>query len=374
VRVPQATLVPATAPDRVACPDCSLEQTLPELAEHEEARCPRCLRLLKVPDAQSGAALALMLGALLLWIPGCLAPLLTVFASGASHSSNLVGCALRLWGAGYPPLAVLLVVLMLAIPSAFMLVTLAQAVTNTSNDELRTLAHHLRPWLMLEVFVVGGCVAYSRIQTVAAVNVDIGGWCLAGSAILLLGSMALGGDPPLHTQRKLRAGNLSLQTTTALVVTGLVLYIPANVLPVLQIERYGSIESDTILGGVLELVHYDLWPLALIVFMASVVVPLAKLFGLAWLLWQTRRRSAQQLRQRTRVYRLIDAIGRWSNIDVFMISILGALVQFGALERVRPESGALAFAGVVLITMIAAQCFDPRLMWRDAVPQPEAGT
>ncbi len=78
------------------------------------------------------------------------------------------------------------------------------------------------------------------------------------------------------------------------------LYIPANVLPVLQIERYGSIEQDTILGGVLELVHYDLWPLAVIVFMASVVVPLAKLFGLAWLLWQTRRRSPQQLRQRTR--------------------------------------------------------------------------
>jgi paraquat-inducible protein A len=141
---------------------------------------------------------------------------------------------------------------------------------------------------------------------------------------------------------------------------------------VLQIERYGSIESDTILGGVLELVHYDLWPLALIVFMASVVVPLAKLFGLAWLLWQTRRRSAQQLRQRTRVYRLIDAIGRWSNIDVFMISILGALVQFGALERVRPEPGALAFAGVVLITMFAAQCFDPRAMWRAARPKADA--
>ena len=81
-----------------------------------------------MPDTQSGAALALMLGALLLWIPGCLAPLLTVFAGGASHSSNLVGCALRLWSAGYPPLSVLLVVLMLAIPSAFMMLTLAQAV------------------------------------------------------------------------------------------------------------------------------------------------------------------------------------------------------------------------------------------------------
>jgi paraquat-inducible protein A len=359
-----------TSQERVACPDCGLVQALPRLAANEEARCTRCLRLLKVPDSQSGAALALILGALLFWIPGCLAPLLTVYSGGASHSTNLVGCALRLWSAGYPPLSVLLVVLMLAIPSAFMLLTLAQAVPNTSNDEFRALAHHLRPWLMLEVFVVGGCVAYSRIQAVATANVDIGGWCLAASATLLFGSLALRGDPPAHIQKSPRPGNLSLQATTALVITGLVLYIPANVLPVLQIERYGSIEKDTILGGVRELVHYDLWPLAVIVFMASVVVPLAKLFGLAWLLWQTRQRSAQQLRQRTQVYRLIDSIGRWSNIDVFMISILGALVQFGALERVRPERGALAFAGVVLITMIAAQCFDPRLMWRNAVPQP----
>ena len=357
-----------TSRERVACPDCNLEQTLPRLADDEEARCTRCLRLLKVPDAQSGAAFALILGALLFWVPGCLAPLLTVSSGGASHSANLVGCALKLWSAGYPPLSVLLVVLMLAIPSAFMLLTLAQAVPNSNREELRALAHHLRPWLMLEVFVVGGCVAYSRIQAVASVNVDIGGWCLAGSATLLLGSLALRGDPPLHSVKPLRPGNLSLQASTALVLTGLVLYIPANVLPVLQIERYGSIERDTILGGVVELVHYDLWPLAVIVFMASVVVPLAKLFGLAWLLWQTRRRSPHQLRQRTRVYRLIDAIGRWSNIDVFMISILGALVQFGALERVRPERGALAFAGVVFITMIAAQCFDPRQMWQHAVP------
>jgi len=162
--------------------------------------------------------------------------------------------------------------------------------------------------------------------------------------------------------------------TTALVIAGLVLYIPANVLPVLQIERYGSIETNTILGGVVELVHNDLWPLAVIVFLASVVVPAAKLFGLSWLLWQTRRGSARLLPQRTRIYRLIDTIGRWSNIDVFMISILAALVQFGALTRVRPDGGAIAFAGVVLITMIAAQCFDPRAMWWAARPQPEGRT
>jgi paraquat-inducible protein A len=92
-----------TSQERVACPDCGLVQALPRLAANEEARCTRCLRLLKVPDSQSGAALALILGALLFWIPGCLAPLLTVYSGGASHSTNLVGCALRLWSAGYPP-------------------------------------------------------------------------------------------------------------------------------------------------------------------------------------------------------------------------------------------------------------------------------
>jgi paraquat-inducible protein A len=366
--------------ERVACPDCSLEQALPAITEQEVARCRRCRRLLKVPDAQSRAAFALTLAALLLWIPGCLAPLLTVMAGGASRSANLVQCAAKLWGAGYPPLSILVVALMLVIPSAFMIFTLAQTLPGSDAGELRRMAHRLRPWLMTEVFVVGGCVAYSRIQTVATVEVDVGGWCLAGAAMLLLGALALRGDPPAdedlkaHPQSRrpgLIANKLSMESTTALVVAGLLLYIPANVLPVLRIERYGSIETNTILGGVVELVHYDLWPLAVIVFMASVVVPLAKLFGLAWLLWQVRRRSARLLQQRTRVYRLIDTIGRWSNIDVFMISILGALVQFGALERVRPEPGALAFAGVVLITMFAAQCFDPRVMWRAALPKPQ---
>ena len=368
-----------TARERVACPDCSLQQALPAIADHEVARCRRCHRLLRVPEAQSRASFALVLAALLLWIPGCLAPLLTVSAGGASRSTNLIGCAIRLWGTGYPPLCLLVAVLMIAIPSAFMLLTLAQMLPGISRSSLRgcrALAHHLRPWLMTEVFVVGGCVAFSRIQAVATVSVDVGGWCLAGAAALLLGSLALRGDLPAEPDLAPHPDapvlrRRSLRLTTLLVIAGLLLYIPANVLPVLQTERYGSIENNTILSGVLELVHYDLWPLAVIVFLASVVVPLAKLFGLAWLLWQTRQRSPRLLRHRTRAYRLIDTIGRWSNIDVFTISILGALVQFGVLTRVRPEPGAMAFAGVVLITMFAAQSFDPRAMWQAAAPEPQ---
>jgi paraquat-inducible protein A len=363
-----------TEADRVACPDCGLTQGLPPIAAHEVARCARCLRILKVPQALSQTSFALLLAALLLWIPGCLAPLMTVNAGGASRTTNLIGCALKLWGTGYPPLGLLVLVLMLVVPSFFMLLLIvAQSglLARPIAERCRLLAQHLRPWLMTEVFVVGGCVAYTRIQAVAKVSVDAGGWCLAGSAMLLLASLALLGEFSPRPQESVAVGGTaSLQATAAMVLAGLVLYIPANVLPVLQIESYGAVQTNTILGGVIELVHYDLWPLAAIVFMASVVIPLAKLFGLSWLLWQTHRRSVRHLRQRTRIYRLIDTIGRWSNIDVFMISLLAALVQFGALTRVRPESGALAFAGVVLITMIAAQSFDPRVMWRAIDPPP----
>jgi paraquat-inducible protein A len=106
-----------------------------------------------------------------------------------------------------------------------------------------------------------------------------------------------------------------------------------------------------------------LWPLAIIVFTASVVVPLVKLFGLSLMLVMTGLRSRRWLVGRTRLFRFIDRIGRWSNIDVFMISILVALVQFGALTSVRPEPGAIAFAAVVIVTMIASRSFDARVMW-----------
>jgi paraquat-inducible protein A len=112
-----------------------------------------------------------------------------------------------------------------------------------------------------------------------------------------------------------------------------------------------------------ELITNNLWPLAIVVFTASIVVPLLKLLGLTLMLVLTQLRSTRWLLFRTRLYRFIDMIGRWSNIDLFMISLLVALVQFGNLTTVRPQAGAIAFASVVVITMIASRCFDTRLMW-----------
>ena len=112
-----------------------------------------------------------------------------------------------------------------------------------------------------------------------------------------------------------------------------------------------------------ELIEYRMWPLALLVFIASVAVPVVKLVLLAYMLITTQRGSPVRLRQRTRLYRLVDIIGRWSMIDVFMIAILTALVRMGQLASVIPGPGAICFAGVVILTMLAAFSFDPRLMW-----------
>ncbi len=162
----------------------------------------------------------------------------------------------------------------------------------------------------------------------------------------------------LHLRRR-----ESIAGAWALSLAGLVLYLPANIYPVLTVIQLGAGEPSTILGGVRELISDGLWPLALLVFFASIAVPVLKLISLGMLLISTQRRSRWRLHDRTILYRVVDGIGRWSMIDVFMISILVALVHFGALVTVNPGPGAIAFAAVVILTMFAAERFDPRLMW-----------
>jgi paraquat-inducible protein A len=132
---------------------------------------------------------------------------------------------------------------------------------------------------------------------------------------------------------------------------------------VLTVISFGSGAPSTILGGVEELLAGGMLPLAALVFFASILVPVLKLVGLTILLVSTQRQSVGRLRDRTRLYRIVNAVGRWSMIDIFMESILVALVQFGALATIDPGFGAIAFAGVVILTMFAAEGFDPRLMW-----------
>lgn len=155
----------------------------------------------------------------------------------------------------------------------------------------------------------------------------------------------------------------SLSRTWALTLTAYILYIPANLLPVMTVLISGRGEPDTILSGVKELIEGGMWPLALVVFFASITVPVLKLLVLTYLLISVQRKSRWRPKERTVLYRLTEDIGRWSMIDVFVISILVALVKVGALATIEAGAGAVAFSGVVVLTMFAAMSFDPRLIW-----------
>ena len=155
----------------------------------------------------------------------------------------------------------------------------------------------------------------------------------------------------------------SLQRTAALVFTAAILYVPANLFPIMTVVSFGRGQSDTILSGVIHLAEAGLWSLAILVFFASVLVPVLKLVGLSFLIWSVHRRWDWRPRDRTLLYRVIEGVGRWSMIDIFMISILVALVKLGNVATIETGIGATCFGAVVVITMIASMSFDPRLIW-----------
>lgn len=155
----------------------------------------------------------------------------------------------------------------------------------------------------------------------------------------------------------------SLARTWALMLTAYILYIPANILPVMSVVMSGRGEPDTILSGVIALIEGGMWPLAAVVFFASIAVPVLKLLALTFLLVSVQMKSRWEPRQRTVLYRITEGVGRWSMIDVFVISILVALVKLGSLATIEAGAGAFAFSGVVVVTMFAAMSFDPRLIW-----------
>ena len=170
---------------------------------------------------------------------------------------------------------------------------------------------------------------------------------------------------PLHERKR-----DSLQRSWALAIAAFILYLPANYFPVMTVQSFGSGEPDTILSGVKHLIASGMWPLALLAFFASITVPVLKLLSLGLLLMTTQRRSQWRIHERTVLYRIVESVGRWSMIDIFMLSVLVALVRLGSIASIEPGAGALAFAAVVVITMIAATSFDPRLMWDSAGANP----
>ena len=155
----------------------------------------------------------------------------------------------------------------------------------------------------------------------------------------------------------------SLQRTWALVLTAIGFYIPANLLPVMYVGKLNQSEGDTIISGIQGMFAAGWWVVGLLIFFASVTVPLLKLLSLTFLLISVQIRSPWNPRLRTNLYRIVEYVGRWSMLDMFVVSLTVALIQLGAVANVQPGPGATWFAGVVVTTMLAAMSFDPRLIW-----------
>lgn len=172
---------------------------------------------------------------------------------------------------------------------------------------------------------------------------------------------------PLHGRKPHSVG-----TTWALTLAAMLLYLPANLLPIMETSSLFGSQQDTILSGVLFLWESGSWPLAVVVFFASVMVPMLKVLALLHLLVSVQRRSSRHRLQRARLYRLLEFVGRWSMLDIYVIVILAALVRFQGLATVQAGPAALAFGAVVVLTMLAAMSFDPRLIW-DPVSAPHEG-
>jgi paraquat-inducible protein A len=154
-----------------------------------------------------------------------------------------------------------------------------------------------------------------------------------------------------------------LEVVAALSLAALVLYVPANIFPIMKMYMYGAYSESTVWDGIVLLMHYDQWLVAVIVFLASMVIPLVKLAGLFSLVVTARMGWGRRLRSQTQFYKFIDAIGPWAMLDVFLLAVLVALVKLNTWAKVIPGPGLVAFTAVVVLTMLASAAFDPKLIW-----------
>jgi paraquat-inducible protein A len=369
-------------------------------------RCQRCRNSFGRGTIHDAAAVAFAMTALTLFLLANLYPFLAIELGGRRQSIFLLSGVGGFASHGLLPLALFVLCISAIAPLtrvlalAVVLVGLRRAGRRAALATLLRLAERVHPWAMLDVFLIGTLVALTKLQDLANVEVGIGLWSL-GLLVIATAVMETSIDrralwervgpseasepstDPVRilsctscgmveteaawcrrcAQRLTRRKPASQTRAEAFVATGLVLYFPANIYPVITVVSFGRRTSATILGGVVELLNGSDWPLAIIVFTASVAVPLLKLVGLGWLLLSTRLRLRRRLADRTRLYRLIELVSRWSAVDIFVSALLTALVTLGNLATIEPGLGVLAFGGVVFVTMLAADSFDTRLMW-----------
>jgi paraquat-inducible protein A len=423
------------------CTQCGLICELPRMRPELVADCPRCSHTLwRMRRRPFEFPIACGLAAALFYLYAIVAPFLEITAYGRFSQARIETGPVQLSLQGFEWVAALVLAVSVILPGiklGLMLTTLIGLRSGLLAPRLlKTIFRWygpIGPWAMVDVYLLGFLVAYTRLVAIAEVHLDTAVYSLIGLMISMAAADAALDDeavwraldtadievraansqsssaPPPSAQAtplaepttaKFQLGchscglvNLglpgercarcrvtlrhrktdSVNRCWAFVIAAVALYIPANIYPVFQYTQLAHTQPFTIMGGIAELLSYGLWPLAFLVFLASITIPLMKLLTLGYMLIQTQLGSETHLLGRTQAFRIVNFIGRWSMIDVFMISILAALVRFGQFANIRADTGAPCFAAVVVLTMFAVEAFDPRVMWDAAEEQGQRG-
>ncbi len=391
----------------IECPDCGLFQHGAGQGPNVILRCVRCAAVLR-RGASGGATLGIVctgIAALLLAL-ALREPLFEMRLAGRFATAGLITGPRVLSERGLSEVALVVALSLFVLPALHLTTLVLGFVSARRTLPARVLLrvldmrHFLRRWSMIEVFLLGAFVAYVRLRAWTNVSIGdavpalIGVMCatIAAEASFDYDSLwdrlpvrtrarspaarwigcprcqlvnhACEGEDCARCRRRLQARKpRSLVHTTALCLGAVLLSFPANVLPVLDVTQFGRRNIDTILSGVVELTEHHLWGLAIVIFVASIIIPVVKLLGLAVMVWMTHQKSAAYLRGRARLFRFVHGIGRWSMVDVYAVTVLVSLVHMGILAAILPGLGAAAFCAVVVVTMLATESFDPRLMW-----------
>lgn len=350
------------------CPQCGQGHEAVRLERGQAARCVACREILRLP-ASRGPLLGMMwtLTALGLFLSAALLPLMDVSKAGLAQSASLVVVSTGLSESGMPFLALLAGALVVWIPllamvALFMLNlgTLRGAAFPGWRLVLRML-RFAKQWSMPEVFLLAVLVALLKIGDLAETALRPGLAFLAGATLCLLMAFRQMERDQLGTRLGPQGSPqhaASLQAVLAFMAAALILLVPANLLPIMVVRMGSEEHASTILGGIRQLIEHGSWGIALIVFVASLLVPFAKIGGLGWLIWHSRRPSQHPLAPR--LHQVVEFIGRWSMLDIFLVALLAGLIRFGPFAEIRPGPAAPAFAGAVVLTLLAVEHFDVR--------------
>ena len=393
----------------IACPDCGLLEELPAPVRYSKAVCALCRTDLELTSGRSiTAALACGLATFVLLFPTNLMPLLSVHAFGLRTSNLIGGGILLLWNNGWVLLAGLSAIFVVILPFIrFGLLSLVLGFlrlgwrTDWLGSAFRW-AVWLDQWAMLDVFLLASFVGYYRLAHVSQLKLTIepGGYCFVAAAFLTMLSRAaldkrtvwraIGpehpaplGEPaiscttcdlvqPLSCEGRPcpRCGATlharkpdALVRTTALIIAAFILFFPANFYPMNVSTQLGHQQSYTIYTGIKDLFENDLWPLGIIIFCTSILIPFGKIVVIGWCVASVRLGSSRHLVLKTKLLRLIAELGRWSKTDPYTSVFFVPLMKLGAFASSDAGWGAIAFIAMTFLTMVASQTFDPRLMW-----------